>query len=186
MLKEKCGVLRIQRASIGYLRTHVYTYMRAQADKVAASMLPKFEHLHDVEEEYKKDKEGKLLIKNGKTQLKMPKKMMEVAPFDTPTLTLGNKLLETVLIKLITTSRFMVNSQTKMRVMVTKRDLMVSHAMRKEFHQCHIDGLARDDDGFEHDWDKIRGDMVFRAWEADKARKKAGEEHSDDEDNEED
>ena len=49
-----------------------------------------------------------------------------------------------------------------MRVTVTKRDMMVGHAVRKNFVQSHIDGMARDRAYKEYDWDKIRADMIFR------------------------
>ena len=164
MIKEKGGALRVERSVIGYLRTNIYTYMRSMAQKVVASRMLTFEHLHDLGVEFKKNKDGKRVIKNGGKIIK-PAQMMHLEQ-DDRTLGLTNKLLEQVLLKVITNARFIANSETRMRVTVTKRDMMVGHALRKNLTDSYRDGLMRDENYKEYDWDKIRANIIDRAMDA--------------------
>ena len=188
MIKEKGGALRVERSVIGYLRTNIYTYMRSMAQKVVASRMLTFEHLHDLGVEFKKNKDGKRVIKNGGKIMK-PAQRMELE-IDDRTLCLTNKLLESVLLKVIINASFIANSETHMRVTVSKKDMMVAHAVRKDYVQSHIDGMVRDGAYKEYDWDKIRADMIFRAMDAEELAKKKAKKgddliYSDDDDEEE-
>ena len=145
-----------------YLRTHMLTYMRAQAKHIAASMLYKFEKLKDVSGEYKtvKRASGKVHIvtKEGKKML-IPSKIINLEVHGAR-VTMFMALLEKVIIKVATNGRWITeNAGPRMRKTLTVKDMMIANALDKRLTDSLNDGLAKDaprPGNKEYNWTKIR------------------------------
>ena len=171
LLYEKCGVERLGEGAMDYLRTHILTYMRAQAKHIAASMLYKFEKLKDVSGEYKTmpvpsrvpGQEKRVpSIKDGKKMV-IPSKIINLEVHG-PRLTMFMALLEKVIIKVATNGRWITeNAGPRMRVTLTVKDMMVANALDKRLTDSLDDGLAMDaprPGNKKYNWTKIREKMV--------------------------
>ena len=154
-----------------YLRTHILTYMRAQAKHIAASMLHKFEQLKDVSGEYKTmpvpsrvpGQEKRVhSIKDGKKML-IPSKIINLEVHG-PRLTMFMALLEKVIIKVATNGRWISeNAGPRMRKTLTVKDMMIANAVDKRLTDSLHDGLAMDaprPGNKQYNWTKIREKMV--------------------------
>ena len=133
---NKCGVTRVASGAIEYLRTHILTYMRAQAKHVAAVMLHKFDYMEDVSAQYqvKKRGSGKVNYVTAKDGMRMtiPDKFMEM-DYDKKRLTMSMQLLEDYLIMVATNGNFITNfGGSTTRKTLTVKDMMVANALDKK------------------------------------------------------